>query len=233
MTVRRHVPWHARLAVLAAAAGLGAGLTALAFWLLQPTISAALSQREHRDAEVAALSAQLAHESAERSRLAGLVSTTDSQALVDRAANEQLAQQLKRLEAENAELKSDLAYLESLLQAGDDAKGPIAIRRFEVEADQASRQMRYRALLTQNGRDVRQFTGSLQLLLTVVGNGRTRTLLWPDEAPADARGRMKVSFQRHLRVEGYFSVPAGETLKSVQLRVLEGGTLRAQQTARL
>ncbi|ODU70078.1 MAG: hypothetical protein ABT05_01810 [Lautropia sp. SCN 66-9] len=231
MTVRRHVPWPARLAALALAAVLGAGLAGVAFWWLHPALDGLLTQRRQLNDEMKSLGERLAQESAERSRLEGLASAADSQALVDRAASEQLAQQLKRLEAENAELKSDLAYLESLLQDGGEAKGPIAIRRFEVEPDQASRQMRYRALLTQNGHEVRQFSGSLQLLLTVAGNGRTKTLLLPDEGPTDARERMKVSFRRHLRVEGYFPVPAGEVLKSVQLRVLEGGTLRAQQTA--
>jgi hypothetical protein len=93
--------------------------------------------------------------------------------------------------------------------------------------------MRYRALVMLAGRAERVFSGSLQLRVTTERQGRTTTLTLPDEGPPEARERMKLTFRRMLRVEGHFEVPQGAVLKSVQMRVLEKGALRAEQTASL
>ena len=42
---------------------------------------------------------------------------------------------------------------------------------------------------------------------------------------------MRLTFQRVRRLEGQLDVPAGAVVRSVQLRVLEGNAVRAQQTA--
>lgn len=229
MTVRRHVPWPVRLASLALAAAVGA---AGGMWLWRAAFDDAAIERDRADAELASLREQLADERAERMRLADAL-PGDSRLRIDQVAAQHREQQLRALEAENAELKADLAYLESLLPAAD-AQGPVAIRRFEVEPDAGEpNRMRYRALLMQAGRAERLFSGSLQLLVTTMNQGRSATMTLPDDGPADARERMKLSFRRLLRVEGHFMVPEGAVLKSVQMRVLERGVLRAEQRASL
>lgn len=230
MTVRRHVPWPLRMASLALAAAVGA-VVGLVVW--NAVFEAPTSDRERLRAELNRLDSRVADESAERQRIAATIASAESQVLIERAAAARLEKQIKELEAENAELKIDLAYLESLLPAAD-AQGPVAIRRFEVEPEaEGSNRMRYRALLMQAGRKNREFAGSLQLLVTTQNQGRTKTLTLPDDGPPEARERMKLSFRRLLRVEGHFEVPEGAVLKSVQLRVLERGALRAQQAASL
>ncbi len=230
MTVRRHVPWPLRLASLALAAAIGA---AGGMWLWRATFDDAAIGRDRLDTQVASLRDQLADERAERVRLTDALVPTDSGLRIDQVAAQRREQQLRELEAENAELKADLAYLESLLPAAD-SQGPVAIRRFEVEPDASEpNRMRYRALLMQAGRAERPFSGSLQLLVTTTAQGRSKTLKLPDDGPADARERMKLSFRRLLRVEGHFRVPEGAVLKSVQMRVLERGVPRAEQSAAL
>lgn len=230
MTVRRHVPWPLRLASLGLAVAVGA---AGGMWLWRNAFDGAAVERDRLATEVAKLRDELDRESAARRRIAGTIVSADSQVRIDQVAAERREQQIRELEAENAELKSDLAYLESLLPAAD-AQGPVTIRRFEVEPDVGEpNRMRYRALLMQAGRAERVFSGSLQLRVTTVSQGRTTTLTLPDEGPAEARERMKLSFRRLLRVEGHFEVPQGAVLKSVQMRVLEKGALRAEQTAAL
>ncbi len=230
MTIRRHVPWPLRLASLALAIGIGA---AGGMWLWRGTFDDAALERDRLVAEVATLRDALAEEGEARRRMTGAIVSADSQVRVDQVAAERREQQLRALEAENAELKTDLAYLESLLPAAD-AQGPVAIRRFEVEPEAGEPgRMRYRALLMQAGRAERVFSGSLQLRVTAVSQGRSLTLTLPDEGPPEARERMKLSFRRLLRVEGHFEVPRGAVLKSVQMRVLEKGALRAEQTAAL
>lgn len=208
MTVRRHVPLPLRFGTLALAAAAGAAGGA---WVSQVAIGGA----------------------AATAPAAAAVAPVDSEARIDQVAAERRDQQIKALEAENAELKADLAYLKSLLPAAD-AQGPVAIRRFQVERDAGTPgRMRYRALLMQAGTGRQAFSGSLQLRVTLVSDDRTATLVLPDDGPSAAPERMRLSFKRLLRVEGHFQIPAGAVPKSVQLRVLEKGALRAEQTVSL
>jgi len=228
MSVRRHVPWPLRLMAVAAVFVIGAGG---ALWAWHGLAGDALFDRGARADRVAQLELALAAESAERQRLSALATSADSQLKVERSAGEQLAAQLKSLESENARLKADLTYLETLLPAGA-SEGVIAIRRFEVQRDAQPGQLRYRALLTQDARADKDFEGALQLLVSTESEGRKSTLTWPAAAaqtPGTIPG-LKVSFRRYQRVEGVFEVPAGVAVRSVQLRVLEGDAVRAQQT---
>ena len=44
---------------------------------------------------------------------------------------------------------------------------------------------------------------------------------------------MLLSFRHYQRVEGTFTLPAGATARSVQVRVLVGGEIQLQQTFNL
>lgn len=149
----------------------------------------------------------------------------------DDAMVERLLAQMTSLEAENGRLKTDLAYLERLLPARG-ADGPVAIRNFEVRPDAAPDHLRYRALLTLGGRADREFVGRMQFVLSTVVDGRTTTTVWPREG-ADNDESLKLVFKRLQRVEGTFPIAPGSVVKSVQIRVIERGTVRAQQLASL
>ena len=58
---------------------------------------------------------QLRFAVSERERYAAAAVLSENQLKVERAAQEQLGQQIKVLESDNARLKSDLAFFESLL----------------------------------------------------------------------------------------------------------------------
>ena len=60
-------------------------------------------------------------------------------------------------------------------------------------AEGAVGRLRYRALLTQPGRADRDFTGTLQLVVTTETNGRPGSLTWPQAGDAGARERAKVT----------------------------------------
>lgn len=241
MTVRRHVPWPLRAASFAFLLVVGA---AGALWLWHALVNDALferqalreqlmlleQQRALAEQQREAIEQQLAAEIAQRQRLALLATGADSRITVERTAAEKLAAQVRTLVAENAQLKADLAYMESLLPAGE-SEGVIAIRRFEVRPDGEPGRMRYRALLIQGGRSEREFEGSLQLLVGAdVDGNRTALVVRPAVA---GENLVKVSFRRYQRVEGLFEVPPGARVRSVQMRVLEGSAVRAQQTVML
>ena len=226
MTVRRHVPWPLRLVASAVLIFIVAGTAVFAWRVL---VGDPALERRVLGEQVDELNKRLAAESGERLRLQALANAAASQALVDKTTAERLGAQLRTLEAENAQVKADLAYLESLLPAAG-GEGPIAIRRFEVVPDAAPRQMRYKALLMQTARSGRGFEGVLQLVVNTQQGGKRGVITVPPSSGAKTSQGLPVSFKRYQRVEGMFEVPAGSVVTSVQIRVLEAGAVRAQQT---
>ncbi|GIZ52893.1 hypothetical protein NCCP691_29070 [Noviherbaspirillum aridicola] len=182
------------------------------------------------DEAPAELREQLDALTAERDKLSTLANAAESQLNMEKAAQKQLAAQLKTLETENARLKEDLAFFESLLP---NAAGPqgVAIRRLKVDHI-APNQLRYRVLIMQGGAASQLFSGNLQLLVSTVQEGRNAMMTFPDRSPAEQQ-KYALSFRHYQRVEGVITLPEGVTARSVQARVLEKGQLRAQLSANL
>ena len=106
----------------------------------------------------------------------------------------------------------------------------VCRQHLEVQPDAAPRQMRYKALLMQTARSGRGFDGVLQLVVNTRQGGKAGGLTVPPSTGARKGEGLPVSFRRYQRVEGMFEVPAGAVVTSVQIRVLEAGAVRAQQT---
>lgn len=187
--------------------------------------------RDDRDAagETDRLRAQLAQATTERDRQTAAAVNWESQLKVERSAQERVGAQMKTLEDENARLKADLAFFESLLPMPANASG-VVIRSFRVQPDAEPNTMRYRLLVQQSGKPVRDFVGEVTLTVNLQqAGGRTSALQLPDPAMPDA-GPAALSFRHYQRVEGNFPVPAGATVRSVLVRIRSGGETRAQQT---
>jgi hypothetical protein len=179
-------------------------------------------------AELGRTRAQLAQVTADRDRQAAAAVNWENQLKVERSAQEQVRVQVKALEDENARLKADLAFFESLLPMPANAKG-VVIRSFRVQADGEPNSLRYRLLVQQSGRPVRDFVGAISLTVNLQQGGRPWILQLPDPALPNA-GPAPLSFRHYQRVEGSFVVPAGATVKSVLVRIQSEGETRAQQT---
>ncbi len=230
MTIRRHVPWPMRLASTALAIAVGA---VGAIWLWHYLFGHVTATQETQRIEIARLRAELELVGGEKQKLDGFVNSASSQIKVEKTAAERLAGQIKSLEEENARLKSDNAFFESLLPAGSGTDVGVSIRRFEVSPDTAPNQVRYRALVMQGGRQEKEFSGTVQFIFNTVVAGRSGFWIWPDQASAEARERAKLTFKRYQRLEGNLELPAGTTVRSVQLRILERGEVRVQQSANM
>jgi len=227
VSIRRHLPWPLRLLLVTVVLGL-AGAIALATYDLGRSLagrSSGVSQ-----VEVGSLRERLVQVTAERDRYAGGVDTAESQLQIERSAQQQLAAQVKNLVTENARLKEDLAFFESLLPASTGAAG-ITIRRLSAEMI-APNQLKYRLLVMQGGKGERDFVGNLQLAVTVVREGKSAMIVFPDSKPGES-DKFKLAFRHYQRLEGVVSLPEGVTMQAVQARILEKGQLRAQQSAKL
>jgi hypothetical protein len=224
MTIKSHIPWPLRVAIIGFMVVIG---TAVVMWTYDLSRSAAIGGPDRQQ-----LMETLDELGAERDRLSSAVNASESRLNMERAAQRQLAAQVRSLEAENIRLKEDLAFFESLLPANTGAPG-VAIRRLKVDVI-GPNQLRYRLLVMQGGKASNHFVGSLQLVVTVVQEGKSAMIIFPEGNSGEAeRVRFKLGFRHYQHLDGILTLPEGSVVKSVQARVLEKGQIRAQQSVNL
>jgi len=223
LTVRRHVPWPLRVAtlLLTAVAGFAGGAFTIQ-WLLQDESQSASFTRE----QLKAARERLSQLNEAHQQLQAQAHAADGKVKVAESAAARLTEEVARLEADNARLTSDLAYLERLLPAEISAETEVGIRGFEVSRPEPSGALRWRAMVTQSAKAKKPFRGTVQLVATLAGTGST-SVVWPEAGDAAAAAQSRLEFSRLRRLEGRLDLPSGATVRSVQLRVLEGESLRA------
>ena len=226
MTVKSHWPWPLKLLFLVCAIGLGG---AVALWTYDLGRQFTGFKRLP-GSDATQYKEQLDKLLAQRDQYSTTVNSAESQLIIERTAKKQLAAQFKGLEAENAKLKEDLAFFESLLPT-DTGKQELSIRRFKIDMI-ALNQLRYRMLLMQGGRGKNDFAGNLQLAVTTLQAGRTTVILFPGPN-SDESEKFRLNFRHYQRVEGVLTLPGGATVKTVQARILEKGQMRTQLSANL
>lgn len=227
MTVTTAMPWTARIIFALVLLGLGA---LLGVWAYDNGRSAVGMAPRPSRAEVDQLSSKVAQLQAERDRLSSAANASESQLTMERSAQKQLSGQLKTLEAENTRLKEDLAFFERLLPTNNKGAG-VSIRGITAEIT-APGQLTYRLLVMQGGKSATNFEGALRLSVSIVQNGRSSVLNFPDGKSAEINS-FKLGFRHYQRLEGVLSLPPGATARSIQAVVLEKGQVRAQQTLNL
>ncbi|RXZ33289.1 hypothetical protein D9O50_14425 [Oxalobacteraceae bacterium CAVE-383] len=232
MTIKSHLPWSVKIVFMVIGALVVGVVAYLVFSQEQSFVPGNSSGAEANDERVAALTAQVKQLTEERDSYSTTVNASESQRNIQRATENQMASQVKTLETENAKLKEDLAFFESLLPTNIGVQG-ITIQRFKAELGDSGR-LRYRLLVMQgqNPNGAHLFAGNLQLSVTVLQQGQSKTINFPAPGGADA-GTFALSFKYYQRLEGDLTLPEGATVKSVQARVLEKGQLRAQQAVNL
>lgn len=149
------------------------------------------------------------------------VASAQRQLQIDRATYGDLAKQVKTLSEENAALKEDLAFFQSLM-ASDAKELGLSINRFRVQPDALPGEYRYRLLLVQSGQRIKEFQGTLQFLVYLEQGDRKFVLALPPEDQKNSR-EYQVNFKFFQRVDGTFKVAPGTTVNSLQVRVFENG----------
>lgn len=225
MTIKNHLPWPLRAVFIAIVVGLGG---AMAMWAYDLGRSFTGFKPAVTSAQLVEVQEQLKQVSAERDKFQTTVNAAESQLNIEQSLQAQLSRQIKTLEAENTKLKEDLSFFESLLPTDTGAQG-ITIRRLKIEMVEPT-QLRYRLLIMQGGKVAHDFIGNYQLVVTLMQGGKSAIMTLPK---SDELEKFKLSFKHYQRIEGMFTVPEGAIVKSVQIKILEKGTLRAQQSANL
>lgn len=229
MAVRTHVPWPWRalgmIIVIAAA-------LALSGWIYDAGMRFAGFDRSLTEQEIKQLREQVSTMTEETAHLRNAVSASDSKLQIEHTALQQIMEQVGTLETENVRLKEELAIFENLARSDDTVTGPT-ISRFRVELDAVPGQYRYRLLVAQRGaQDGREFKGKLQLAVTLKQAGGDTLLVIP--GPNDAQAaNYAVNFRSFHRLEGVFKLPAGAIPTSVEVRLVQNGSIKTAQRINL
>jgi predicted GNAT family N-acyltransferase len=219
MAVRAHMPWYMRWVAL----GLVGVAVLGASWLTYRFGSEFAGFRKTEiEAEMKRLNALTAKQAAELAELRQKLAASDSQRQIEAVTYGDLAKQVKGLSVENAALKDDLAFFQSLLPAAgrDDS---IALGRFTVEPDAVPGEYKYRMLLVQGGQRPGDFVGHVQVVVSAVKGAEKIVVAQPPVADGKLR-EYQLNFKSFQRVEGAFKIPLDATVKSVQVRVYQNGS---------
>ncbi|MBX9810117.1 MAG: hypothetical protein K2Y16_00695 [Burkholderiales bacterium] len=218
VAVRTHVPWYLRWLGIVAVGGLifGTGWATYDFGM-----EFAGFRRGEADRALTKLKETVENQQRELSELRARAANAERQLQIERATYGDLAKQVKSLAGENATLKEDLAFFQSLMPAsGKD--GAITINRFRLQQEALPGEYSYRLLLVQTGQRVKEFQGSLQFVLNLQQNDRKVVLTLPPEQDKNA-GEYRLNFKFFQRIEGTFKIPPDAVVKSLQVRVFENG----------
>lgn len=242
--IRAHRPWRSWMMGAVLLLAIGAGVAVWAYEAGQRTGQRTGQHRptgapEPEAANVrqpvpaqAELLAQLKAATDERDRLRAGADTAEAELRMARAAQERLAEQLKAAEAETAQLKEDLGFFETLLPATGDTSG-VHVRSFRVTRDEARpHALHYRLLVMQGGSRAfvpqPEFQGNLEFTISAMRGGKPATLTVPQ---AGGPGLPPVKFQHYQRIEGDLPVPQDAEIRSVSVRIVQNGQVRAVQSA--
>ncbi len=217
VSVSAHVPWYWRWLGITALGALVAGVG----WA---TYDFGMEFAGFRQSEatlaLARLNDQIRQRDAEIAEMRSKVAVAERQLQIDRATYGDLAKQVKTLADENAAVKEDLAFFQSLMPAG--GREGVSISRFRVQKEAMPGEYRYRLMLVQAGQRVKEFQGNLEFVLNLEHNDRKFVLTLPPESEKKAR-EYQLSFKFFQRVEGTFKIAPDAVVKSLQVRVFENG----------
>jgi hypothetical protein len=227
VAVHSQIPWYWRWVGVAVLLGISA---ASAAWIYDAGRRFAGFDRSEVQEQLTKVRSQLEEARAELERLRAIANAADSRVSIERTAQQNLSQQIRSLEQENARLKEDLATFESMLSSEARAGQALSIYRFKVEPDLLPGEYRYRLLLlTPSARRDREFHGRMELVVSLTEGGHSAMMSFPEQADAGAAA-FKLGFRYFQRVEGTFRVSPKAKVESVQVRVYEAGSAQPKAT---
>jgi len=220
VAVRTHIAWYWRWLGYVA---LGAFVVGVGWTTYDYGMELAGFRQSEAARALARLNEEIRQREARIMELRSQVAAAERQMQIERATYGDLAKQVKSLAEENAVLREDLGFFQSLMAAGG-KEGALSINRFRVQPEALPGEYRYRLMLVQNGQRVKEFQGTLQFVLNLEQGDRKFALTLPQEGEANTK-EYQVSFKFFQRVEGTFKVAPGAVVKSLQIRVFENGSI--------
>ncbi|UCH46742.1 MAG: hypothetical protein JSU95_11565 [Betaproteobacteria bacterium] len=217
VAVHSHVPWYWRWLTF----GAFIVVTIIAAWVAYDLgrryAGFDASEASGAQSRLQELNGQLQDENA---GLRKEVAAMERQLQIELSAQGNLTGQIRALSEENALLKEDLAFFQTLMASGADPGG-VTVNRFRVERDALPGEYRYHLLIVQSKQRVREFRGRLQLIVDYVADGEPAVTTFP--ANGDDEQAYNLRFKFYQRVEGTFTLQPEAIVRGVQVRVLKNG----------
>ena len=219
MSVRSHLPWPLRWAVVALMVGFSA---AAALWAFEFGKSIAGLDRRSID-ELAQLRIEVTRLRSEGEKARSIADTAESLLKTDRTVQDRLVAQLKQAEADNLALKSELGFFERLLPVG--AGQGLVIRGLQADVPSPGR-VHFQLLVMQLGKATPEFKGRYEITLAGTLEGKPWSLVPP-------AGAQPLELKQYVRVEGLLDHPPLAVVKTVSVKVTDGaGAFKASLTTR-
>ncbi len=211
------MPWPLRWILAAVVLGFCAAIALWAFEFGKGIAGLDAGSRQ----ELARLREETTRLREERDKAQSVVNTSGSLLTAEQAAREQLAQQLRQLEAENRALRDDLGFFEQLLPTG--TSGGIAIRALQAEVMPGA-QLKWQVLVLQAQKNATEFKGNLALTFAGLQGNKPWTLTLP---------ATELHMRQYRRLEGMVGLPPDTVVKTMSAQVLEGTAVRSVQSIKL
>ena len=217
VAVRTHVPWYWRWLTSTVLLVVSIALAWLSFDLGRRYAGFDASEAQGAQSRLQEVNGKIELENAAlRKEIAGI----ERKLQIELSAQGNLTGQIRGLSEENALLKEDLAFFQTLMASGGDPGG-VTVNRFRVERDALPGEYHYRLLIVQSKQRVREFRGTLQLIVDYERNGTPAVVTYPTEAEDGQAYNLRFKF--YQRVEGTFTLDPDAVVNAVQVRVMKNG----------
>jgi hypothetical protein len=177
----------------------------------------------HTEREFLALRAQVDDLTQQLSKAQEVANTSQSLLTTEQVAQEQLALQIKQLQADNEMLRSDLGFFERLLPSA--GGGALNIRGLQAERI-STEQYKWQVLIIQAAKNSPEFVGTIQVSLSGTLNGKP----WSINTNAVPES---VVVRSYLRKEGVMDVPPQAVVRSITAKIERNGSTVSVHTMKL
>jgi len=218
VAVRAHMPWFMRWIVLAS---VGVAVVGASWATYHFGSEFAGFRRGQIEDEMKRLNELALKQSAEIAEIRAKLAASESQRQIEAVTYGDLTKQVKGLSTENASLKDDLAFFQSLLPAAGHSEA-VSLGRLKVDPDAVPGEFKYRMLLVQGGQRPADFQGHVQIVVSALQGAEKVVLTLPPVADGKTR-EFQLSFKSFQRIEGVFKMAPGAVVKTIQVRVYQNG----------
>jgi len=219
VSVRSAMPWPFRWLLGAVVLGFSG---ALALWAFEVGKDIAGLDRNAKQ-ELERLRNEVQDLRAELVRAQSVSNTSESLLTAEKAAQAQLVQQIRQLEADNQVLRGDLGFFERLIPGS--GSGALNIRGLQVDR-LAQNQLKWQVLMIQATKNAPDFRGVLEVTFAGTLEGKPWSAV---QAPSP----QPVLIKGYLRQEGLVDVPEQAVVKTVTAKILQDGKVLALHTIKL
>lgn len=218
MTVRSTLPWPLRWIAAALVLGFSA---AVAMWAFEFGKGIAGLDGHSRE-ELTQLRQEVVSLRADRDKAQSIANISGSLLTTEKALQEKMVSQIKKLESDNLSLRDDLGFFEKLLPTG--SAEVASIRGLQAEVLSAT-QLKWQVLVLRPGKNAPTFNGMLEITVGGTQAGKPWSMTLPG-------GPHALQFKQYRRIEGILDLPPQVVVKTVMAKVLEGASVRSVQTFR-